>query len=375
MLTPSITRSSLSPAQVAKPLSLSREGVKDYKALERLGVYGLDSIIEGPLLESYAKAHAMDTIQQGLTTPSIPTVVQFLQNWLPGNIAIITAAQKIDEFIGINTSGNWDDEQIVQGVLENTGTAVPYADLTNVPYSSWNLNFVTRTVVRFEEGMRVGRLEEARAARVRIDSAGTKRASCALNLNIARNAIGFYGYNSGNNNTYGFLNDPNLPAYVQVSAGGSGSTLWSSKTILEICNDIRTAFAALQTQSADTINPETIATTLSVPTDDYQYLTTISDFGYSVKKWLNDNYPKCRVVSAPQLNNADSGSNVFYLWADVVADGISTDDMKTFLQVVPAKFQVLGVAPGAKGYEEDYSMATSGSFLKRGYAVVRYFGI
>ena len=50
----------------------------------------------------------------------------------------------------------------MQGVIENTGSAVPYGDLTNVPLSSWNENWVTRTVVRFELGMRVGILEEKR---------------------------------------------------------------------------------------------------------------------------------------------------------------------------------------------------------------------
>lgn len=383
-LEPSKIHSTVDARVIADTLAKNGTGglmgldVKDpnlLKQLELLGVFGFDEIIDGPLYNVWAKSVGMDTIQQGVTTPSVPNVVQFLQNWLPGNIAVITAARKIDELIGISTVGNWDDEQIVQGVLENTGTAVPYGDLTNVPFASWNLNFVTRTVVRFEEGLRVGRLEEARAGRVRVNSAETKRASCALNLNIERNAVGFYGYNSGNNNTYGYLNDPNLPAYVEVPNGASGGTTWASKTFLEICSDIRTAAAALQVQSQDIINPEDVATTLGIATAAYQYLTTTSDFGISVRQWMRETYPKMRVVSAPQLNSAHSSLNVLYLHADMVADGVSTDDMRTWLQVVPAKFQVLGVAPGVKGYEEDYSNATAGAFLKRPWAVVRYFGI
>lgn len=363
-LTPSLIHSTVDAKRVG---SLKFSQVERFRDLEKIGVYGLDKIIDG--------GYGMDTTQQGLTTPSIPNVVQFLQNWLPGNIAIITAARKIDEIIGISTVGNWDDEQIVQGVLENTGPAVPYGDLTNVPYQSWNLNFVTRTVVRFEAGLRIGRLEEARSARVRVNSAETKRASAALNLNIARNAIGFYGYNDGNNNTYGFLNDPNLPAYVEVNAGASSSTLWSQKTFLEICADIRTAVVTLRTNSQDTIDPEMLDLTLTLPTDSVDYLTVTSDFGISVRDWMKQTYPRMRVVSAPQLNSAHSSLNVFYLFADSVVDGVSTDDMRTWLQVVPAKFQVLGVAPGPKGYEEDYSNATAGAFLKRPYAVVRFFGI
>jgi hypothetical protein len=65
---------------------------------------------------------------------------------------------------------------------------------------------------------------------------------------------------------------------------------------------------------------------------------------------------------------------VFYLFADRVMDD-STDDGRTFLQVVPAKFMVLGVSQLTKAYEEDYSNATAGVMCKRPYAVVRRSGI
>lgn len=130
----------------------------------------------------------------------------------------------------------------------------------------------------------------------------------------------------------------------------------------------------MQTQSQDTINPEDVATTLALATVDYQYLSVTTDFGLSVRQWLRDTYPKCRVVSAPQLNAANGGANVFYLFADAVKD-LSSDDGRTFAQLVAAKFQVLGVMQLTKGYEEDYSNATAGTLCKRPYAVVRYSGI
>lgn len=344
----------------------------EYEDLSRIGIGGFS----GSNIEKMMDAFGMDAaaIQQGLTQGSITTPVQFLQAWLPGLVKIITAARKIDEITGVSTVGSWEDEQIVQGVLENTGTAVPYGDYTNVPFSSWNQNFVTRTVVRFEEGLRVGILEEKRAARVRVNSGQEKREASSLALEIQRNAVGFYGYNSGNNNTYGFLNDPNLPSYVTVATGVSTSTLWSRKTFLEIIADIRTAVVALRNQSQDTIDPETTPLTLVLPTDSVDYLTVVSDFGISVRDWMTKTYPKIRVVSAPQLNLANGGANVFYLFADSVND-LSTDDGRTFIQVVPARFQLLGIAKLAKAYEEDYSNATAGIMLKRPYAVVRYTGI
>lgn len=360
----SITHSALDGINV-RPLIL--KSVEGYEDLQRLGFYGLDQIIEG--------GYGMDSIQSGLSTPSIPVQLQFLQQFLPGFVKVLTAARKIDELIGINTVGSWEDEQVVQGFIENTGTSVPYGDLTNVPLASWNETWVQRDVVRFELGMRVGKLEEARSARIKVNSAESKRESAGLMLEQQRNAVGFYGYNSGNNFTYGFLNDPNLPAYVTVNNSGTGSTTtWSTKNFAQITADIITAMAALQTQSQDTINPETTPTTMALATADYQYLAVTTDFGMSVREFMKQTYPKCRIVSAPQLNGANGGANVFYIYADAVQD-TSTDDGRTFAQLVPAKFMVLGVQQLPKGYEEDYSNASAGVLVKRPFACVRYSGI
>ena len=365
----SIEKSYISPRQVGS-VQMSSDDVADFAALGQLG-------INLPSQQVQAMANwAMDSGNQAdITSPSMTTPVQFLQNWLPGFVKVITAARKIDDLVGISTTGSWEDEEIVQGILEPIGNALPYGDYTNVPLASWNTNFVRRTVIRFEKGIKVGMLEEARASRIRVSTSSEKRASAALSLEIQRNLVGFNGYNGGNNLTYGFLNDPSLPAYVTVAATGTGSsTLWSTKSFLQIVADIRVAAAQLQTQSQDTIKPEDAELTLALPTDSYQYLSVTSDFGISVRDWLSKTYAKLRVISAPQLNYANGGANVFYLYAEKVADG-GSDDERTWVQVVPAKFQALGVEKQAKAYVEDYSNATAGTLLKRPYAVCRYSGI
>ena len=346
---------------------LSGFNARDYEDLSRIGIN-----LNTPIVQKMMAA--MDAIQPSVTLGSVGTPVQFLQNWLPGFVFVITAARKIDDLIGIMTLGAWEDEEVVQGVLELVGAPQPFGDYTNVPLSSWNTNFVTRTVVRFEEGMRVGRLEEARAARLRVSDSDMKREAAALVLEIQRNLIGFFGYNNGANQTYGFLNDPGLSAYVTVANGVSGSPHWSTKTFLEIVKDIRTAIQAIRTNTQDTVDPEMVDLTLAVSTDAVDALSTPSDFGISVRDWLKEAYPRVRVVSAPQLNNANGGANVFYLYADSIKD-TSTDDGRTWIQPVPAKFYVLGVQQLTKGYEEDYSNATAGAMAKRPYAIVRFTGI
>ena len=159
----------------------------------------------------YSHGYGMDTdLVTPLTTASITTPVQFLQAWLTGFTEVITAARRIDDLVGITTQGSWEDEEVVQAVLEKVGNATLYGDQTSTPLTNWNVNYERRTIVRFEEGMTVGRLEELRAAAIRTNSPENKRGAAATSLEIERNRVGFNGYNSGNNRTYGFLNSTDL---------------------------------------------------------------------------------------------------------------------------------------------------------------------
>lgn len=355
-------------AATAGPFVLSADEVSEYRALAALGI-GLDD----RSLSGMMAALDANVLTPTVTAPTIGVLAQFLQNWLPGLVRTVTQARKIDRLVGISTAGNWEDEEIVQGVLEPTGLAVPYGDYTNVPLSSFNLSYERRGVVRFEQGIRVGRLEEARMGRVNVDSATEKRGAAAVALDISRNRIGFYGYNGGAQRVFGFLNDPGLPAYVAVPAGTGGGTTWATKTFLEITADIRNALGALQSNSGDLIDPTTTQLVLAIATNASQFLAVTSDYGNSVRQWLTETY-NIRIETAPELNGANGGANVFYIYPETVDDG-STDGGKVFDQIVPSRFQTLGVEQQAKAYIEDYTNATAGVMVKRPWAIVRRTGI
>lgn len=359
-----------------RPVEMTAADCAQFADLARIGVGLSPEFVQEQVRDLLTGAtFAADDTQGLITSASISNPIQFLQSWLPGFIRVITGARKIDTLIGVTTAGKWDDEEVIQGVLEPLGDATLYGDYTNIPLSDWNVNFERRTVIRWEKGIKVGLLEDARSARVRVNNAAEKRSAAALALDIMRNKVGFYGYNGGSNRTYGFLNDPSLPAYVSSAATGTGSaTTFASKSFLNITADLRAMFARLRTASQDTIDPVKDATTLALATNVIDYLTVTSDFGVSVNQWLKETYPKCRVESAPELNSANGGANVAYLFADSVNDG-GSDGGATWAQIVPAKFQALGTEKQAKGYVEDFSNATAGVFLKRPYAVQRLTGI
>lgn len=309
------------------------------------------------------------------TQGSVTTPIQFLQVWLPGFIKVMTAARNIDDIIGVKTVGQWEEQEIVQGIVEPMSTATEYGDFTNIPLSNYNANFVKRTIVRGEMGMQVGLLEEGRSAAMRLSAAETKRQGSAVSLEIMRNAIGFYGWFNGNNQTFGFLNDPLLPAYIPTSVtGGWGGENGNFQTIT---GDIRMAIIQLRTQSQNQIDPKKIQMTMAVAMNKVDYLSVTTDFGVSVDDWLKQTYGKIRVTSAPELQGANGSDDVFYLFAEEIpaeVDG-STDGGEVIVQLVQTKFVTLGVEKRAKSYIEDYANATAGTLVKRPWAIVRVTGI
>lgn len=373
----SATHSRLNGRRV-RPLDLKNVTDSAVRGLAQIGLVFDHSVVS----DQISALHKAGAFRQGkvgdsaftapVTTPSIPTPIQFLQTWLPGFVKVMTAARKIDDIIGINTVGSWEDEEIVQGIVEPAGTATEYGDFTNMPLASWNTNFERRTIVRGEMGLAVGLLEEGRSAAMRLNSADTKRQQAAVSLEIFRNAVGFYGWDAGNNRTFGFLNDPALPAFVTAPSGG-----WNGADFQGITGDIRAAIVKLRTQSQDQVDPEKVELTLAVPTSKVDYLSVTTDYGVSVRDWITNTYPKMRIVSAPELSDGNGSADVFYLFADDIDSSIdgSTDGGETFVQLVQSKFITLGVEKRAKSYVEDYSNGTAGTLCKRPWAVVRFTGI
>jgi len=375
-----LEKSSILPSQVRK-VRLAQNALDAVsKNPNLLGKYGIaldgQSINKMMAFRNYlAEQIGQDAaLTPTITTPSSTTPVQYLQSWLTGFVEDVTAVRRIDEFLGIVTQGDWADEEVVQPILERTGEVSTYTDYGNTQQSAYNVNFERRTIVRFESGLSVGKLEEARAARIRVNTADAKRSSSSRELEIQRNSVGFFGYNNGLNRTYGFLNEPALSGYVTVATGGGGGTEWSSKTFLEIVNDLLTAASLLRTSTREIVDSQRAPIILGLPTAAIDFLQQTTDFGVSVYEWLKKNYPNWTVISAPELDGANGGENVFYLYAESVEES-GSDDQRTWVQAVPTKFTVLGVDQKTKSYEEAHSNATAGAFLKRPYAVVRFTGI
>jgi len=353
-------RSSLAPGQV-RGYAMDSDTTTD--TLDMLGISA------SPRALRELMAAAQDASPDLLTTASTSTPIQFLQHFLPEPIRVVTQARTADRILGRDIAGKWSDEEVVATVLEPVGQSRPYGDKSDDGLIDWNPNFERRTIVRFGNAIEVSVLEEERSSAMRINSASEKRVASANSLAITLNTIAFNGYNDGTNRTYGILNDPNLPAYVNVASGVSGDT-WALKTFDEITKDIITFMNALLVQSGANFDPYNDASCIAIAHDAIGSLSRVNSLGTtSVRQWIAETYPKARIEVAPQFTEAVSGDSVFYIIAE------SIGGRKVANQYVQDVYRMLGVERKAKGYLEAYSCATAGVLFAQPIGVVRGSGI
>lgn len=351
------------PAAKVKPYTM--DGDTTITTLKNLGVF-----VGQNVLADIAKNYSMDGLPALQTAASIANPVQFLQYFIPNAIKIVTQARKADELLGRDVGGTWKDNEVVLPVVEQAGQARPYGDKTNANVNSMNVNFERRTICRFEQDVEVGILEQERGSAMRVDVSGVKRDGAADSLAISANEVAFYGYNDGDNRTYGILNDANLSAFVTVTTGAGGYTTWASKTFNEIVNDLKTAFSALRTKTGTNYDPYSDGCVLGIASSCIDMLDTMNNNGtQSVKEWLQSTHPNCRIVPVPQFDEANGGSNVFYLIADRL------QGQKVVYHFIPETLRLVGTEKKAKGFLEVYSNATAGVLVSQPVGVVRYTGI
>ncbi len=322
---------------------------------------------------------AMDAgIIQPVTTPANGVPVQFLQEFLPGVVNILTKIRTADLVAPVAVAGDWWMEEVVLKIMEHTASPRLYSDHGGVPLASFNETYERRQIVRFELGCEMAPLADARSGATGTNPQAEKREATTEAFEILRNEIAYSGFNTGTGKTYGILNDPNLPSYVTVATGAGGDTTWSSKTVAERVSDIVTAFAALRVQSGGRINPEKDATKLSVALSVVDLMnesdSTFSN-GMTVREWLSKNYPACTVEAIPEFDEANGGEDVFYLQAVTVANS-GSDGGDVMPQIVPTRMRATGSVPNVKGgMTEGYMSAYAGVFVKRAYGIVRYTDI
>lgn len=319
---------------------------------------------------------SMDSALIGGGSGGVPGYInrEVLETWLPGTLRTITTVRNIDEITGITTVGRWEDEAIKLRVVEPAGRAELYGDNSDIPLSDIRTTIEARGVVRFEQGFRVGKLEDIRLSAAGYQAAQEKRRAATESLDKARNDIGFRGFLSATTSVYGLLNDPSLSAYQDYTGGGNVQWDSASITFVALVKDFTRMVDRIESQMGGHLQDST-PMAFVIPTG-YRNALQVreTNTGVSFRQWLTETYPALRIVTTPDFKDGNgAGVDVAYLIAEAVSEYDDSDiNGATVVQAVPTRYEVLGSDNEIKGYIEDAIMATAGVFVLRPWAVARY---
>jgi|11_taG_2_1085331.scaffolds.fasta_scaffold02503_5 hypothetical protein len=296
-----------------------------------------------------------------------------LRTFLPGIVKNLTTVRKIDVLAGQTIIGDYKtDDEIVQMTQESVATVVGYSDDVNIPFSSFNMGYEKRDIVRFVAGTKSQLIADAKIQKSGGDPVASRLSAAVEGLEIMRNKVGFYGVDG--QKTYGILNEPNLPAYESLPNGANATPQWSTKTFLEKQLDVVNAITSLQLSTGGNFDPTMSNFTFAVSLAAAGTLTNVNEFGISIQKWINDTYPRCRIEFVPQFDNANNSLNVFYMYVDSM-QGDSTDNGNTIENLLSQKIVSIGQSQEIGGVKEGFMSAMYGVIVKRPYAIYRARGI
>ena len=312
---------------------------------------------------------------QAVLGGSVSANISNLRSFLPGIVKDLTTVRKIDTLIGQTIIGDFKtDDEVVQMTQESAATAIGYSDDVNIPFTSYNMNYEKRDIVRFVIGTKSQFLADAKIEKSGGNPVEAKLSAAVTALEIARNQVGFYGYNAGNNRTYGLLNDPNLPAYEDLPNGANATPQWATKTFQEKQLDVVEAITSLQVSTGGNFDPTMDNFTFAVSLATAGTLTNVNEFGISIQKWIKETYPRCRIEFVPEFDSANTGLNIFYMYVDSMR-GDSTDNGNTIENLISQKLVSIGQAQEIGGVKEGFMNAMYGVIVKRPYGVYRARGM
>ncbi len=295
--------------------------------------------------------------------------------FLPGVIRDMTQMRQIDNVLGMTMVGDFLTKEVVQATEQRTGNASGYSELASAPKVSYLTDYEVRNTVRFMIEAEFGGDSDKMAIAAGQDPRATKMSAVTTALEIARNEVSVYGYFGGQNKTYGLLNDPNLPAYITLPNGANATPEWSTKTFLERQKDVVEAITALELSTGNNFSASMMNFTFVIPSSVNGYLNELNGFGtMSLRKWINETYPKCTIIPMSELDGANGGANVFYMFVDNLL-GDSSDTGAVMSQLVVSRIESVGTMSMYDKQSEKFRNSSAGTIVHRPYAIYRATGM
>ena len=320
------------------------------------------SVKDGRITVDYAAASrqlAMDAAAS--TAPNIGAPAALYTYIDPRIVQVLFGVTNASKFFAPNKVGSWEQDFATFEVEEIEGNVTAYNDYADGVTTDVNYNFPSRQIYRYQTTIKYGDLESDKASAAKIPLVSRKQFAAAEIIARAENKFQMYGVKGIQ--SYGMLNDPNLPSSISPISVNSKST-WADANI--VYNDISKLWSALTANNAGHL--ETNAPiVLGVSNKMISYLTIPNQYGKTAKVLLTENFPNLEIVQVPELSTT-SGEMLYMTVRDLYGD-------ETGWTAFAEKFRMGRLIPELSSYKQKASAATWGCVIRRPSLVATMLGI
>lgn len=306
------------------------------------------------------------------TQPNTGVPVAFTTYLDPEVTTILFAATNATKLFNEAQKGDWTTTFAQFPVEEMTGRVTSYSDFTNSVSSDVNYEFPSRENYVFETVIKYGLREADVAAKARLSYAGGKQKSAANTIARAHNSFALLGVRG--KQSYGALNDPNIPASITPISINEKST-WEDKSqdpanapIMAniFYNDLAKLLNTLISRNKGQVDSSSTFT-LAIASDRVSYLTWPNQFGKTALQLLKENYPNLTVLQLPELET-NAGSMLY-----LVAQNVGGE--KTAELAYSDKMRLLQMVPDVSSFRQKAVGGTYGCIVRRPTLIATMAGI
>lgn len=304
------------------------------------------------------------------TVPNVGAPAVLYSYLDPRIVEVLFSVKAAGKFFAPTLIGKFTDEYANFMVEEIAGQVSPYSDYADGTASDANYNFPVRQNFRFQTSIKYGDLETAKMSEAKVQLVARKQYAAAEIISRAENRFQLFGV--AGLQSYGMLNDPNLPTTIAPISVNEKST-WADKTAANpdkvaniVFNDVNKLWAELTANNGGHLDVNS-PIILGVSNKMISYLTTPNQFGKTAKVMLQENYPNITIEQLPELSTS-SGEMLYMVVPEVMGDA-------TGFGAFSAKAVFGRVIPETSSFKQKVSAGTWGCVIRHPSLVATMTGI
>lgn len=278
----------------------------------------------------------------------------------PRIIDVLFGVTNATRFFEKTLVGKWTDEYATFKVEKVAGQVSPYNDFADGTTTDVNYNYPVRQNFRYQTSIKYGDLEQSKLAEANINLAARKQNAAAQIIARAENKFQLYGVQGIE--SYGMLNDPNLPETIPPISVGGEST-WVAKVAANpadaaniIFNDVNKLWQELTANNGGNLDVNA-PIVLGISNKMIGYLTMPNSFGKTAKVMLQENYPNIEFVQVPELST-DTGEMLYMTVRELYGE-------PTGFCAFSMAYQLGRLIPHMSYFEQKASAGTWGCVIRR----------